>query len=137
MTKKRVTMTDADYRGLAEFRHALREFLAFSEKAAARAGLTPAQHQALLAIRGMPAPVTVGTLAAWLGVRPHSCVGLVDRLAALGLVGKRADPGDRRRVLLALSAKAERKLESLSAVHREELRKRGPALLAALTLTQK
>ena len=68
MTKKRVTMTDADYRGLAEFRRALRDFLAFSEKAAARAGLTPAQHQALLAIRGMPGPVTVGTLATWLGV---------------------------------------------------------------------
>lgn len=137
MTKKRLALTDADYRGLAQFRHALRDFLAFSETAAGEAGLTPAQHQALLAIRGMPAPVTVGTLAVWLGVRSHSCVGLVDRLAALGLVTKHADPEDRRRVLLVLSPKAGRKLESLSAVHREELRKRGPALLAALALTQK
>jgi DNA-binding MarR family transcriptional regulator len=131
--KKKQAMNDADYRGLAEFRRALRIFLAFSEKAAARAGLTPAQHQALLAIRGMPAPVTVGTLAAWLGVRHHSCVGLVDRLAALGLVNKSADPADRRRMLLALTQKAGRKLEALSAVHREELRRRAPALLAALT----
>src|SRR5689334_12791673 len=131
MSKKQA-MRDADYRGLAEFRRALRIFLAFSEKAAARAGLTPAQHQALLAIRGMPAPVTVGTLAAWLGVRHHSCVGLVDRLVALGLVKKSTDPEDRRRVLLVLPPKASRKLEGLSAVHREELRRRAPALLAAL-----
>lgn len=132
MSKKQA-MRDADYRGLAEFRRALRNFQAFSEKAAARAGLTPAQHQALLAIRGMPAPVTVGTLAAWLGVRHHSCVGLVDRLAALDLVNKSADPADRRRMLLALTAKAGRKLDGLSAVHREELRRCAPALLAALT----
>ena len=131
MSKKQA-MSDADYQGLAEFRHALRNFLAFSEKAAAGAGLTPVQHQALLAIRGMPGPVTVGTLAEWLGVRHHSCVGLVDRLVALGLVKKSADARDRRRVLLVLSPKAGRKLETLSAVHREELRRRAPALLAAL-----
>ena len=132
MTKKRAAMTEGDYRALAEFRRALRDFLAFSEKAAARAGLTPAQHQALLAIRGMPAPVAVGNLAAWLGVRHHSCVGLVDRLVALGLVRKAVDPADGRRVMLALTPRADRKLAALSAVHREELRRRAPALLAAL-----
>jgi len=131
MSKKQA-MSDADYQGLAEFRRSLRNFLAFSEKAAAGAGLTAAQHQALLAIRGMPGEVTVGTLADWLGVRHHSCVGLVDRLVALGLVKKSADPEDRRRMLLVLSPKAGRKLETLSAVHREELRRRAPALLAAL-----
>ena len=132
MSKKQA-MGDAEYLALAEFRHAQRIFLAFSEKAAARAGLTPAQHQALLAIRGMPGPVTVGTWAAWLGVRHHSCVGLVDRLVALGLVKKSVDAEDRRRVLLVLSPKASRKLDGLSAVHREELRRRAPALLAALS----
>jgi len=133
-TRKPSAMTDADYRALAAFRHALREFLAFSEKAAAEAGLTAAQHQALLAIRGMPgdgAP-SVGELAAWLGVRHHSCVGLVDRLVALRLVAKRPDPSDRRRVSLRLTVRAQHALAELSAVHREELRRRAPALLAAL-----
>ena len=137
MTRKPYSLTDEDYRALAEFRRALRQFLAFSEQAAARAGLTPVQHQALLAIKGMPgtAPVHVGNLAAWLGVRHHSCVGLVDRLGTLGLVAKRADPSDGRRVVLKLTARAERKLAALSAVHRDELRHRAGTmglLLAAI-----
>ncbi|HEX2760500.1 MAG TPA: helix-turn-helix domain-containing protein, partial [Rhizomicrobium sp.] len=108
----------------------LRQFLAFSEEAAANAGLTPAQHQALLAIKGMPAEgqVSVGELAQWLGVRHHSCVGLVERLVALGLIAKQADPADRRRVFLQLTAKAERKLAALSAAHRDELRRRAGAM---------
>jgi DNA-binding MarR family transcriptional regulator len=112
-----------DYQALAEFRAALRQFLAFSEAAAAEAGLTAAQHQALLAIKGMPPPVSIGDLAAWMGVRHHSAVGLVDRLIRLGLLRRRADAADRRRVTLQLTARAERKLRTLSAAHREELRR--------------
>ncbi len=132
--KKAIILTARDYRALAGFRHALRQFLAFSEEAAARAGLTPAQHQALLAIKGMPAggEVSVGDLAQWLGVRHHSCVGLVERLVALGLIAKQADPADRRRVFLQLTAKAQRKLAALSGVHRDELRRRAGALGALL-----
>jgi len=130
MTKKTSRLTVRDYRVLAQFRHALRQFLAFSEAAAAEAGLTPAQHQALLAIKGMPrpGPVSVGDLAEWLGVRHHSCVGLVDRLVALDLLAKMPDPKDRRRVSLKLTRLAERKLAALSAAHREELRRRAGAL---------
>ena len=47
-------LSDREYRSLAEFRYALRTFLRFSEDAARAAGLTPAQHQLLLAIRGHP-----------------------------------------------------------------------------------
>ena len=128
--RKALSLTARDYRALAGFRHALRQFLAFSEDAAAKAGLTPAQHQALLAIKGMPGAgqISVGDLAQWLGVRHHSCVGLVERLVALGLIAKQADPADRRRVFLKLTAKAERKLAALSAVHRDELRQRAEAL---------
>jgi DNA-binding MarR family transcriptional regulator len=130
MRKKAVPLTGKDYQALAQFRHALRLFLAFSEEAAAEAGLTPAQHQALLAIKGMPGAgrVSVGELAQWLGVRHHSCVGLVDRLETLGLIRKRTDPADKRRVFLKLTARAERKLAALSAVHRDELRRRAGAL---------
>lgn len=130
MTKKKSRMTVRDYRVLAQFRHALRQFLAFSEAAAAQAGLTPVQHQALLAIKGMPrpGPVSVGDLAEWLGVRHHSCVGLVDRLVALEMVQKKPDPADRRRVTLKLTRLAERKLAALSTANRGELRRRSGAL---------
>jgi DNA-binding MarR family transcriptional regulator len=135
--KKAAALKPSDYRALARFRHTLRQFLAFSETAAEAAGLTPVQHQALLAIKGMPGEgdVSVGDLAAWLGIRHHSCVGLADRLVREGLVRRRRDPRDRRRMGLRLTARAQRKLAGLSATHRDELRRLsgtlGP-LLAAL-----
>ena len=127
-------MSQAEYEALAEFRHAVREFLRFSETAAAAAGLTPRQHQALLALRGTrgKALLSIGELAERLYVRHHSAVGLVDRLAALGLVARRPGQRDRRRVLLALTARGERVLAGLSAAHREELRQLGPRLRVAL-----
>ncbi len=129
MKTKKTRTPPPDYRALAQFRHALRQFLAFSETAAAQAGLTPVQHQALLGIKGMDVqPVSVGALADWLGVKPHSCAGLVDRLVAQGLVSKRADPNDRRRMVLRLTARADVRLAALSAVHRDELRRRAGAL---------
>ena len=43
---------DEDYRVLAAFRASLRKFLRVSEDLAHGVGLTPQQHQALLAVRG-------------------------------------------------------------------------------------
>ncbi|HEY5347214.1 MAG TPA: helix-turn-helix domain-containing protein, partial [Rhizomicrobium sp.] len=68
-----------DYRLLAEFRHLMRQFLAFSESAATKAGLAPQRHQALLAIKGFGGALTIGELAERLSIRPNSAVGLVDR----------------------------------------------------------
>ena len=134
MARKTKAMRPQDYRTLAGFRHALRQFLAFSEVAAAGEGVTPVQHQALLAIKGMPGnrDVSVGDLAAWLGIRHHSCVGLVDRLVALGLVRRRADPKDGRRMTLRLTARAGGMLARLSVVHRDELRRLSGSLGIAL-----
>ena len=72
----------ADYQALSDFRYALRRFLAFSSDAAREVGLTPQQHQALLAIMGHPAAVamTIGMLAERLLLKHHSTVELVDRL---------------------------------------------------------
>jgi len=114
-------MQSRDYAALARVRQALRRFLAFSEAAAQKAGMTPGQHQALLAIAGMEKPVTVGALAAWLDIKPHRAGELVDRLQAAGLARRKSDPADRRRVILSLSAKAEVKLAALSKVHAQEL----------------
>jgi DNA-binding MarR family transcriptional regulator len=129
-----VKVGQAEYEALADFRQAVREFLRFSETAAAAAGLTPRQHQVLLAIRGAHGgvPLSVGDLAQKLYVRPHSAVGLVDRLVALGLVARRKGKPDRRRVLVALTAKGRRLLGGLSAAHRQELRQLDPRLRAAL-----
>ena len=121
-----------DYRALAGIRRGMRQFLEFSAHAARDAGLTPAQHQALLAIKGMTGPVTVGTLAAWLGIRHHSAVGLVDRLAKAKLVVRISDPQDRRRMRLKLTPRADAKLAALSQVHRAELRRFSAALAPLL-----
>jgi DNA-binding MarR family transcriptional regulator len=127
-------LSKADYEALAAFRHALRRFLDFSGEAAKEAGLTPQQHQALLAIKGFPERdrVTIGELAEQLVQRHHSTVGLVDRLEALGLVRREADPADRRRAMVALTDLAEAMLAGLSAIHRAELRRLGPSLAALL-----
>ena len=74
-------LTDHDYERLLAFRTDLRRFLRWSEQEAAAAGVTPAQHQLLLAIRGNPDPSgpTIGDVAEALLLPHHSAVGLVDR----------------------------------------------------------
>lgn len=119
-----------DYRRLATFRHALRQFLAFSEAAARGAGITPQQHQALLAIKGAPKPaaVTVGYLANQLLLQPHSAAELADRMVNCGLLKRAEAPDDRRRVVLSLTPTAENALQALSAAHIRELRHSVPVI---------
>jgi DNA-binding MarR family transcriptional regulator len=123
-----------DYATLASFRRSLRIFLAFSEDAARKAGLPSQQHQAILAIRGL-APetgMTVNDLAEQLLLKPQTTVELVDRLEDAGLVRRDRDEVDRRRVRLALTAKANRLLEKLSAEHLSQIRRDAPELIALL-----
>ena len=118
------------YETLAAFRYALRKFLHFSEAAAQTAGVTPQQHQALLAIKGFPGrdQVTVGELAERLQLRPHSVVGLIDRLAAEKLVARTPSNEDRRQVLIQLTKRGEETLEKLSSLHQNQLQRIGPEL---------
>lgn len=132
MPSSRKPLTEADYRHLAEFRFLLRQFLAFSEDAARKAGLSPQQHQALLAIRGSGGRLTVGELAVRLAIKPNSAVGLADRLAEAELVMRRTDGKDRRRVELTLTPSANRKLSDLSQSHRAELKRLAPMLAPLL-----
>ena len=117
-------LTDHDYRTLAEFRHALRVFLKFSEDAARKEGLTPNQHQLLLAVRGFAGegPPTIGDVAEQLQLQHHSVVELVDRAVDAGLVNRRVDAHDRRRQRHTLTTQGSRALRRLSAAHRSELR---------------
>jgi DNA-binding MarR family transcriptional regulator len=115
---------------LAELRHVLRRFLRFSREAARSAGLTPQQHQALLAIKGFPGRdfVSVGELAERLQLRHNSAVGLVDRLVGRGLAVRARSRADRRRAEVRLSPQGEAKIEQLSAAHLAELRQLGPGI---------
>jgi DNA-binding MarR family transcriptional regulator len=127
-------LADADYAVLAEFRFALRSFLAFSETQAAACGLTPQQHQALLAIRAAPeGRATIGYVAERLILKPHSASGLVERLEAQRLLTRATSPIDRRQVVLVLSAEALAILAHLSATHRDEIRRLRPLLTGLLT----
>lgn len=122
-------LSDADYIALASFRRELRRFLRFSEHAARQAGLSAAQYQALLAIRGTPAgEMLVGELAEQLLLRPHSATELADRLEALGLIERAPAADDRRQVRLALTPKAITLLASLVSSHRLELQRIRPLL---------
>jgi DNA-binding MarR family transcriptional regulator len=124
----------SEYELLASFRYALRRFAHFSEQAATAAGLEPQQHQAMLAVRGFPGRdyVTLGELAERLQVKPHSAVGLVDRLEKLGLAAREVSSEDARRVHVTLTPRGGQVLESLALVHREELRRVGPQLRTVL-----
>jgi DNA-binding MarR family transcriptional regulator len=120
---------DEDYRRLAQFRHALRRFLKFSEAAATDAGMTPQHYQALLAIRAGPEQgLLIGELAEQMLLRPHSATGLVDRLAEAGLVERVRDDEDRRQVRVRATEAARALLASLAGSHRAELRRLKPML---------
>jgi DNA-binding MarR family transcriptional regulator len=134
-SRRPTALSEADYGLLAAFRQELREFLHFSEHAARAAGVRPQQHQAMLAIRGAPQRdrVTVGELAQKLKIKHHSAVELAARMEAAGLLAKAGDSADRRRVLIRLTARGERALKDLSAAHKAELARIGPALQEILT----
>jgi DNA-binding MarR family transcriptional regulator len=123
-----------DYEMLAAFRYSLRQFLRFSEEAAHAAGLTPQQHQALLAIKGFPDGdhITIGELAERLQLAHHSTVGLVDRLQKQNYLRRTQAALDHRKVYVKLTAKGEKILEKLSTEHREQLRRISPQLKSLL-----
>lgn len=128
-------LSRGQYVAIAAFRRQLRVFLAFSEGAAAEAGLPPQQHQALLAIAGHEggSPPTVGFLADALLVAPQTAAELVARMVAAGLLSKTQSADDRRRVELALTPHAEHLLSALTSAHLRELESLEPALLRALS----
>lgn len=118
-----MSLPDSAYARLLALRTGLRHFERWSAQQAQAAGLTPAQHQLLLAIRGDQGPdgPTIGEVADYLLLRHHSVVGLVDRAESAGLVRRVRSDEDHRIVRLHLTEEGEARLEALSALHLEEL----------------
>ncbi|HUA05141.1 MAG TPA: MarR family transcriptional regulator [Solirubrobacteraceae bacterium] len=127
-----MALDQADFTHLLELRTGLRRFLRWSEDQAKAAGLTPAKHQLLLAVRGHPDPSgpTVGEIADYLVLRHHSAVGLIDRAVADGLVQRNPDPRSKSVVRITLTPAGMDKLELLSEAHLEEITHLAPTMQA-------
>lgn len=125
-------LEQSDFELLLRLRTGLRRFLRWSERESRAAGITPAQHQLLLAIKGHPDPrgPTIGDVATYLVVQHHTAVSLVDRAAAAGLVRRNADRANASVVRLSLTAAGRERLEALTHHHREELAHLAPTMRA-------
>jgi DNA-binding MarR family transcriptional regulator len=125
------TTSEPDYERLLDFRNELRRFLRWSEKSARDVGLTPAQHQLLLAIKGhVDEAPTISDVADDLMLRHHSVSELIDRAATAGLVDRQADPGDRRLIRIQVTRKGEAVLRRLTQQHVAEIRRLAPIIQA-------
>lgn len=122
--------TDDDFRNSLRFRVTLRRFMRWSEEQANAVGLTPAQHQLLVAIKGHPGPEppAIWELADYLLLQSHSAVGLVDRAEAAGFVRRRPDGNDARVVRVELTGKGDQLVTDLTEAHLVELHKLAAAL---------
>lgn len=125
-----MSLADHDYQQLLGLRTRLRRFLRWSERQARDSGITPAQHQLLLAIAGHPdsAGPAVGDVAGYLLLRHHSASELVDRAAKAGLLTRRPDERNHRVIRLALTPDGLEKLDRLAETHLKELRQLAPAM---------
>ena len=125
------------YLGLANFRYAVRRFLAASERISAESGITTQQYQAMLAIGAAAEPLAMKDLAEELMLQPHAAVQMVDRLQKLELAERRASPLDGRVVLVALTGKGDELLERLAERHLDEVLKQEPKLTEVLRRLKK
>lgn len=113
-----------DYEALGEFRRAIRQFMRFSEQGSRAVGLTPQQHQLLLAIKSQPGKdhANLKEIADFLQLKHQTVVGLTDRCEAAGLVRREPSTIDKRRVNVLLMPRGEELLAKLSHRNMEELR---------------
>jgi len=110
-------------RRLAWFRHNLRRFLRFSERATRQHGLTPQQYVLLLGIAGYTGRgwATISELAEYLQERHNAVVGLVQRACQKGLIRKEQGGHDRRFVRVRLTRRGATALDRLASLHLDEL----------------
>ena len=128
--RARMDLTDGEFEQLLALRTGLRRFLHWSEEQAKSAGVTPAQHQLLLAVRGHQGETgpTIGELAGYLLLRPHSTSELIDRAVTAGLVTRSTDAVNASIVRIGLTPLGAQKLSELSQAHLQELAELGPTM---------
>ena len=121
------------YKGLAEFRLALRRFLSFSEAAAGAAGVTTQQYQAMLVLKAHESgPIMIRDFAEQMMLQHNGAVQMINRLVAGGLAKRIHSPTDGRSVLVSITAKGAVLLEQLASQHMKELLKQEPLLAESL-----
>ena len=116
----------------AEIQYAIARILRVTRKAIRLSGLTRRQYELLLILKAGPtaAQPSIGEIAARLGIRPHSAVGLADRLEQRGLARRRRV---QRRVILETTAKGNHAVQAVATEERESLRTIAPVLLVGVT----
>jgi DNA-binding MarR family transcriptional regulator len=124
-------LTDSDYARLLAVRTRLRTFEQWSAQRAVELGLTPAQHQLLLAIRGHDGErgPTIGNVADYLLIRHNTAGELVDRTERQGYIERSHDTDDRRVVRLALTGAGRNRLAALAEAHIAELARLQPLIV--------
>jgi DNA-binding MarR family transcriptional regulator len=129
ISSRDVTLEQSDFEHLLELRTGLRRFIRWSDQQAQAAGLTPAKHQLLLAIKGHPDPAgpTIGEVADYLVLRHHSAVGLIDRAVDDGLIKRNRDRA-KGVVRVTLTRAGEDKLDALAETHLEEIAHLAPTM---------
>jgi len=121
------------FKGLAGFRFALRQFVAASEAISREGGVTQQQYQALLVIKTHEeGSLSVGAFADQLLLTHHAAVQLVDRLAKAGLAVRARSEEDRRTVHLSLTPAGEALLDTLATLHLKEMLRLEPQLARSL-----
>lgn len=114
--------SDRQFRALV---HGLFSFLASHEEIrdghARHIGLAGVEYTVLISIAhlALDGDVSVTAVAAHLRLTGAFITTVVQRLQALGLVDKRTDPKDRRRVVLSVTAEGRARLERLAPVQRQ------------------
>lgn len=112
-----------EYEKLLAFRVSLRRFGRWSEDQASAVGLTPAQHQLLVAVKGHAGDTapSIAELSDYLLLRHNSTVELVNRAETAGFVRRSPDPDDARVVRVDLTRKGDRLVTGLTEAHLAEL----------------
>jgi DNA-binding MarR family transcriptional regulator len=129
------TISDAEYRALAELRYRIRHFIQEGDAAAQRSNLEPQQYLMLLAIRGLPqgAVATIRTLADRMALKHHSAVELINRLASHRWVRRSRGEVDKREVRVSLLPQGSKLLDRVARERLNELKASGAALADAIT----
>jgi DNA-binding MarR family transcriptional regulator len=92
-------------------------------------GLEGGWHDVLATLRRTAAPMRPTDLTGSMMLTSSGTTKRLDKLEEAGLIERRPDPGDRRGVLIALTAKGREVIDSVTAAHLENERR----LLGALT----